>query len=128
MSKFFIIDSIIAFYIPRCSAYDDLEDKIRRNGGMVIEQCECNTIQIKPDGIKTGFTEYFPGKIYSSRLITESIKLGKFTNIESFYVAQNIEANARRLNIGKKKKYTILEGIKLYELTTNQKNLSTNST
>ena len=35
--------------------------------------------------------------------------------------------NARRLNIGKKKKYTIIEGIKLYEIITNQKNLQENS-
>lgn len=57
----------------------------------------------------------------------ESIANGKFSNPESYYVAQNIDEKARRLNIGKKKKYTINEGMKLYELITNQKNMSTNS-
>ena len=38
-----------------------------------------------------------------------------------------MDEKARKLNIAKKKKYTIIEGIKLYEIITNQKNLQTNS-
>ena len=42
---------------------------------------------------------------------------------DTYFVAQNLNENARKLNIGKKKKYTIIEGIKLYEIITNQKNI-----
>jgi len=49
----------------------------------------------------------------------ESILNGKISNPESYFVAHNIDEKARRLNIAKKKKYTINEGMKLYELITN---------
>ena len=93
----------------------------------MIDQNECFTYQIKPEGTKTSFTEYYPGKIYSSKLITDCITQGKSLNAETYYVAQNIDPKARQLNIGKKKKYTIIEGIKLYEIITNQRNLTQNS-
>lgn len=42
---------------------------------------------------------------------------------EDFILVSNTnEEMARKLNIAKKKKYTIMEGIKLYELITNQRN------
>lgn len=37
-------------------------------------------------------------------------------------VTNTNEDMARKLNIAKKKKYTIMEGIRLYELITNQRN------
>jgi hypothetical protein len=39
----------------------------------------------------------------------------------------NIDEKSRQLNIGKAKKYTIIEGIRLYETITNQKNLDINN-
>jgi len=42
----------IAFYIPRSEnnpMYDELQDKIKRNGGLVVDQHECMSYQIKPD-------------------------------------------------------------------------------
>lgn len=117
----------IAFYIPRCSAYDDLNEKIRKNGGLVVDQHECFTYQIKPDGVKIGFSDYFHGRIFSSRWLDDSIKQGKCLPADTYFVAQNLNENARKLNIGKKKKYTIIEGIKLYEIITNQKNIQENS-
>lgn len=35
---------------------------------------------------------------------------------------------AKRLNIAKKKKYTIVEGMNLYEIISNQKNINVSST
>ena len=118
---------IVAFYVPRCTAYDDLQDKIHKNGGIVIDQHECFTYQIKPEGLKTGFTEYYNGRIYSSKWIIDSITQGKCISSETYFITQNLDEKARKLNIGKKKKYTIIEGIKLYEIITNQKNLQANS-
>ena len=42
---------------------------------------------------------------------------------DSYLLTQNIDDKARKLNIAKKKKYTIMEGIKLYQTITNQKNI-----
>jgi hypothetical protein len=42
---------------------------------------------------------------------------------DNFFLTENYDDRARKLNIAKKKKYTIIEGIKLYDIITNQKNL-----
>lgn len=89
-----------------------------------MDQHECLTYQLRPEGIKTGFNDFYKGKIYSARWITESIAQGKCLSAEAFFLCTNSEQIARKLNIGKKKKYTIIEGIKLYEFITNQKHLS----
>jgi len=42
----------MTFYIPRSEnnpMYDELQDKIKRNGGLVVDQHECMSYQIKPD-------------------------------------------------------------------------------
>lgn len=39
----------------------------------------------------------------------------------------NVSENSKRLNIAKKKKYTIIEGIKLFELTSSHKQSMINS-
>lgn len=67
--------------------FDELQDKIKRNGGVVIDQHECHSYQIKPDGLKAGFTEYYSGRIYSSRWIIDSIAQGKCLSPETYFVA-----------------------------------------
>jgi hypothetical protein len=38
------------FYVPECgSEYDELKKCIEDNGGLVVEQHECYTYQIKPE-------------------------------------------------------------------------------
>jgi len=93
-----------------------------------VDQHECFTYQIKPEIVRTGFSDYFVGKIYSSKWITDSIAQGKCLPCDNYFVCVSFEdATKLRLNIGKKKKYTIIEGIKLYEVITNQRNLQANS-
>jgi hypothetical protein len=118
---------LIAFYVPQCQKYEEVANKILRNGGLVVDQHECFTYQIKPDGIRTGFYEFYRGNIYSSKWIDGSIERGKCLPPDSYLLTQNIDDKARKLNIAKKKKYTIMEGIKLYELITNQKSIQTNT-
>jgi len=38
----------------------------------------------------------------------------------------NVEENSRKLNISKKKKYTVIEGMKLYETMTNHRSKANN--
>lgn len=117
---------VLAFYIPQCSAYQELHDLVVRNGGRVIDQHECFSYQIKPEQGKTSFQNYYKGDIYSSRWIVQSIKEKKCLKKDEFFVCINVDEKSLRLNIGKKKKYTIIEGMKLYETMTNHKNLNIN--
>lgn len=88
----------------------------------MVEQHECFTYQIKPDNAKTSFSEYYLGKIYSSKWITDSIAICKLQPADSYFVCFNTSEQSRKMNIGKKKKYTVIEGLKLYDIITNHKN------
>ncbi len=77
--------------------------------------------------IKTGFGDFYLGKIYSARWLTECLSRGRMVPCDEYFLVTNTnEELAKKLNIGKKKKYTIMEGIKLYELITNQRNSQVN--
>jgi hypothetical protein len=104
-------------------AYKELYDRITKNGGRVVDQHECFTYQIKPDVIKTGFGDFYLGKIFSARWLSECLSKGRVVPCDQYFLVTNTNEDlARKLNIAKKKKYTIMEGIKLYELVTNQSN------
>lgn len=83
------------------------------------ELSECFTYQIKPDNSKSKFDAYFKGIIYSARWIFQSIEEKRLLPKEQFFICMNLSANSRTLNLAKKKKYTIIEGIRLYEIMTN---------
>ena len=85
----------------------------------MVDQHECFTFQIKLDGVKTSFSDFFLGKIYSNKWLIECLTRGKTVPCDEYHVVTNTSSEARKLNINKKKKYTIMEGIKLYELITN---------
>ena len=55
------------------------------------------------------------------------IAQNKCVNKENYFLCINIDEKSRLLNIGKKKKYTIIEGIKLYEMLNQHKNLQINN-
>jgi len=114
--------------VPLCEKYEELKDLIERNGGRVIDQHECISYQIKPDNARDiNFSNFYKGAIHSSKWIYESIKLGKLDNKDRYFLCINIDEKSRCLNINKTKKYTIIEGMKLYETVTNQKNIDVNS-
>lgn len=82
---------------------------------------------MKLENAKTNFTEYYKGDIYSSKWITDSISEGKLQKREDYFMCININEKSKRLNIGKKKKYTIIEGIKLFETVSMHKTLQVNT-
>jgi hypothetical protein len=48
------------FYIPECGeAFDLLKQKIEDNGGLVVEQHECFTYQIKPGDVKLKAKDFY---------------------------------------------------------------------
>jgi hypothetical protein len=55
--------------------------------------------------------------------ITDSIKEGKCLKRDDYFIVINTDDASLKLNISKKKKYTVIEGIKLYEIITNHKML-----
>ena len=82
---------------------------------------------MKLENAKTNFSEYYKGQIYSSKWITDSVNEGKLQKKEDYFMCINIHEKSKRLNIGKKKKYTIIEGIKLFETVSSHKNLQVNT-
>lgn len=75
---------------------------------------------------KTGFEYFFKGHIYSSTWIVASVAQKKCLKKEDYQICQNIDDDSMKLNIGKKKKYTIMEGIKLFDTINNQKQVTVN--
>ncbi len=61
--------------------------------------------------------------MYTARWLNECIAKGRIVSPDDYILITNTNSElARKLNIGKKKKYTIMEGMKLYEMITNQRN------
>ena len=77
MSKYyqiFLICLFIVFYIPECGEhYDNLKTLIEDHGGMVVDQHECFTYQIRPDQAKLKMKDFYQGQIYLSSWITSAI-------------------------------------------------------
>jgi hypothetical protein len=67
------------------------------------------------------FHQYYRGNIYSARWIYESVKNKKFMKRDDYFLCINVDASSKRLNIAKKKKYTIIEGLKLFETVSSHK-------
>lgn len=63
------------FYIPECGEhYDNMKNLIEENGGLVVDQHECYTIQIKPENAKLKTKDFYNGNVYVSTWITDYLK------------------------------------------------------
>jgi hypothetical protein len=48
------------FYIPECGdLFDKLKNTIEEHGGMVVDQHECFTFQIRPDTAKLKMKDFY---------------------------------------------------------------------
>jgi len=73
----------IVFYIPECGAhYDELKELIELHGGMVVEQHECFTYQIKPEHAQLKMKDFYQGPIYICTWIKDSITKNKVNPME----------------------------------------------
>lgn len=123
------------FYVPECgSDYEELKEVILANGGLVVDQHECYTYQIKPqEAKKLKHRDFYQGTIYLSDWIMEQVAENQKTPMKTcgnemnekkddHFLQNNNSGNCKKLNISKKKKFTIVEGIKLFSI------ISTNAT
>lgn len=117
-----MLNKSLVFYLPDSDYSADMARLIEKHGGKVTDQHECFTYQLKLENAKTNLTEYYKGAIYSSKWITDSISEGKILKKEDYFMCININEKSKRLNISKKKKYTIIEGIKMFDTVGGQKN------
>lgn len=114
------------FFIPECGEiFDNIKANIEEHGGMVVDQHECFTYQIKPQEAKMKMKDYYAGMIYQSTWINDAIEnnadntndiggMKMLQNKDDHLLIQNEKENCKKLNIGKKKQFTIVEGIKLF--------------
>jgi hypothetical protein len=63
------------FFIPECcEIFDKIKAEIEEHGGMVVDQHECFTYQIKPHKAKLKMKDFYAGAIYQSTWIQKAIE------------------------------------------------------
>jgi len=67
------------------------------------------------------FDSFYPGKIYHERYVSESILKEKKEKVDDYIVGECPVEKGLKLNIGKRKNFTIMEGIKIYQMLGNKK-------
>lgn len=128
------------FYIPECGQiYEELKNLIEIHGGMVIEQHECFSFQIKPENAKLKSKDFYQGSIYICSWIRDSINCHNSNPMEiggtkmmakkeDNFLSECNNISSKKLNIGKKKKFTIVEGIKLFQVMSSNNTQNLNKT
>lgn len=105
------------FYIPPSKERNDLRVLIERYGGRITEIHECFTYQIAPLQEDVSNIEYFHGDVFLAHWLVESVKEGRLLDPENYLAFTNHEKGSKRVDfICNKLKYTITEGIKVFEL------------
>lgn len=95
---------------------------IEAHGGRCIDQHECTSTQIRPSTqTELDFDNFYAGKLYDEQWINDSIIAGHLRPKEDYNLGVNDAENALKLNIGKRKKITVVEGMKLYRTLGAQK-------
>lgn len=105
------------FYLPPSKDRNDLSILIQKHGGLVTDIHECFTYQIAPISEDVPKVQYFWGDVFTGHWIVESIKQGKLLANDEYYAFNNREKGSKRLEFAAGKvKYTIREGIKIFEI------------
>jgi len=114
--------SVLVFLLPDVPESEKLKQLIEAHGGRCIEQYECSTFQIRPHAkVELDVNHFYNGKVYDETWITDSIKEGNLRLKDEYCLATNDSDWALKLNISKRKKITIVEGMKLYKTLGAQK-------
>ena len=105
------------FYVPNtdCGASDRIKTLIKRHGGICTEFHECCTIQIKPN-VDLNYDSFFPGDIYSEGWLMDCVKQNKIVKREQYHIGNVPVGSGQRLNLSKRKKLTVMEGLTLYRI------------
>lgn len=105
------------FFIPQVEERAKLAALIEANGGRCVEYAECQTYQIRPmSKTELDFNFFYAGKLYDEQWIKDSVQIGRMLSPAEYELGVNDSPHAMRLNMGKRKKITIVEGMRLYKL------------
>lgn len=85
---------------------------------MVTDFHECFTLQIKPPDSEVSKKDFYNGAVYSGTYITRSIENGKLESIQKYLLGSLDSDDCRKLGLTSKKKITIMEGMKMFEIAT----------
>ncbi|CAI2368011.1 unnamed protein product [Moneuplotes crassus] len=117
----------LMFYVPYCFPHrQELIKLIYQNGGAVVPYASCGSFQIAPESI-LDFREdpqleqhYFNGRVYSHRLLIDSINSGKFplqteedSRNPNDYVVAMLKGARQVYKIDERRRYTITEIVKM---------------
>lgn len=112
-----ILLSPTVFFIPQVEERAKLAALIEANGGRCVEYAECQTYQIRPmSKTELDFNFFYAGKLYDEQWIKDSVQIGRMLSPAEYELGVNDSPHAMRLNMGKRKKITIVEGMRLYKL------------
>ena len=107
---------LLVFFLPDVEESEKLKQLIEAHGGRCIEQYECSSFQIRPQSKSDlDFNNFYKGKLYDESWIRDSITLGVLKLKDEYFITANDSDEALKLNISKRKKITIVEGMKLYK-------------
>ena len=108
---------------------------IEEHGGLVVDQHECFTYQIKPkEASKLKPKDFYQGSLYDQEWIEEAIRrhngiksqLGGNTVLSikddyKFTTFPADDARCKKLHIGRKKRFTISEGMMMFQIISSNK-------
>lgn len=107
----------LVFYLPPSPEKSDMKNIIEKYGGQVQDIHECFSYQICPLSVSLPKSNYFYGDVYSSSWILDSIYKKELLDHNSYLEFENKEKSIKRIEFTcEKVKYTIREGIKIFEL------------
>ena len=110
------------FFLPDVEESIKLKILIEAHGGRCIDQYECSSYQIRPNSkTELDFNNFYAGTLYDEQWIKDSIAIGHLIPKDEYKLGENDSEEALKLNMGKRKKITIVEGMKLYKILGAQK-------
>lgn len=107
----------LVFYLPQSPEKSDLKAVIEKYGGQVQDIHECFTYQICPLSVSLPKNNYFYGDVYSTNWILDSISRRTLLDPNEYLEFVNKEKSIKRIEFSNEKvKYTVREGLKIFEL------------
>ena len=117
------------FFVPDCDQFDRVKDFIESHGGQVVDQHDCISYQIMPHNVKLKSKHFYNGDVYSERWLKDFVEMhlkqndpmlaggNQLIKMKDENRTATITSNkAISHQISKKKKLTIVEGLKIFEL------------
>jgi len=80
-----------------------------------VQMHECCTYQIKPVNEDIKHADYFPGQVYESTWITDSISAGQLLNSTEYFCANVPASGSRKIKFNPDKQaFNMMETVKVF--------------